>query len=54
MKTTRLTLVAALVASLSFGCANMDDPSRTKAEGAGIGALLGAVVGYAVGGDGRL
>ena len=53
MKTTRLTLVAALVASLSFGCANMDDPSRTKAEGAGIGALLGAVVGYAVSGDGK-
>ena len=53
MKTARLSLIATLVASLSFGCANMDDPSRTQAEGAGIGALLGAVVGYAVSGDGK-
>lgn len=50
MNTARLTLVALLVASLSSGCANMDDQDRTKAEGTATGALIGGVIGALIGG----
>lgn len=49
MKSAKTTVIAVLVGSLSFGCANMDDTSRTQAEGAGMGVLLGALIGAAVG-----
>lgn len=51
MKSMRLTAIALVVASLATGCANMDDQGRTKAEGAGVGALIGGVLGYAIGGE---
>ena len=45
----KTTLVVAMTYALS-GCATMDDQDRTKAEGAGVGAVLGGLIGLAVGG----
>jgi predicted RNase H-like nuclease (RuvC/YqgF family) len=47
-----LLITAAISAGLS-GCAGMSDQQTTVAQGAGVGALLGAAAGYAVGRDTR-
>jgi hypothetical protein len=39
-----------IAASLS-GCAGMNDQQTTVAQGAGVGALIGAGLGYAIGGN---
>ncbi|MCP4696273.1 MAG: hypothetical protein GY862_05435 [Gammaproteobacteria bacterium] len=49
MKALRNAAVALTVIMLS-GCATMSDSDKTKAQGAGVGAVLGAAIGYAVGG----
>ena len=44
----------AIAAALSIalaGCAGMDDQQTTVAQGAGVGALIGAGLGYAIGGN---
>jgi len=46
-------LIASLVGSLLSGCAGMNDQQTTVAQGAGFGALLGAVAGQAIGGNTR-
>ena len=46
-------LIATLVGSLLSGCAGMNDQQTTVAQGAGFGALLGAVAGQAIGGNTR-
>ena len=46
-------LIAALVGLLVSGCAGMNDQQTTVAQGAGVGALLGALAGQAIGGDTR-
>ena len=46
-------LIAALVGASLSGCAGMNDQQTTVAQGAGLGALLGAVAGQAIGGDTR-
>ncbi|NLV96100.1 MAG: hypothetical protein GX043_02025 [Desulfovibrionales bacterium] len=50
MRLIKAFVILALVVSLLPGCATMSDSTRTKAEGTGIGAVLGAGVGYLVGG----
>lgn len=50
MRLMKFFIVLLLVMALVPGCATMSDQTRTKAEGAGIGALLGAGVGALVGG----
>lgn len=47
-----LLIAAAISAGLS-GCAGMSDQQMTVAQGAGVGALLGAVAGQAIGGNTR-
>lgn len=44
MNTRNLVLVACLVVGLT-GCANMSSGEKRTAEGAGIGAVAGALVG---------
>ena len=46
-------LIAALIGASLSGCAGMNDQQVTVAQGAGVGALLGAVAGQAIGGDTR-
>lgn len=46
-------LIAGLVGSLVSGCAGMNDQQLTVAQGAGVGALVGALAGQAIGGDTR-
>ncbi len=41
-------VVPLLVTSLLSGCATTNDQDRTKAEGAGLGALIGGLLGYAI------
>ena len=48
-KIVNVLVVALLVCALLPGCATMSDQTRTKAEGAGVGAVLGGLLGYAVG-----
>ena len=50
---TKPLLLSLLIGSLLSGCANMNDQQTTVAQGAGVGALLGAGLGYAVTGDRR-
>jgi len=45
-----LLIATAISMSLS-GCAGMNDQQTTVAQGAGVGALLGAGLGYAIGGN---
>ena len=47
-KHTRVIAAISLVTVLG-GCANMNDTQVTQAQGAGAGAVLGALIGYAVG-----
>ena len=51
MRTHIQLLGAAAAIVLVTGCANMDDTQRRTATGAGIGALAGAVIGSATGGN---
>ena len=46
----RQVIAAALSIALA-GCAGMDDQQTTVAQGAGVGALIGAGLGYAIGGN---
>jgi hypothetical protein len=46
-------LIAALIGASLSGCAGMNDQQTTVAQGAGVGALLGAVAGQAIGGNTR-
>ncbi|MFZ1327062.1 MAG: glycine zipper domain-containing protein [Candidatus Contendobacter sp.] len=46
-------LVTTLIGALLSGCAGMNDQQTTVAQGAGVGALLGAGLGYAITGDRR-
>lgn len=50
MKIAKWMLVLLLVCALLPGCATMSDQNRTRAEGAGVGALVGAGVGALIGG----
>lgn len=50
---SRQLVIATLVGSLLSGCAGMNDQQTTVAQGAGFGALLGAVAGQAIGGNTR-
>ena len=50
---TKPLLISVLIGSLLPGCASMDDQQTTVAQGAGVGALLGAGLGYAITGDRR-
>lgn len=50
---TKPLLISVLVSSLLSGCAGMTDQQTTVAQGAGVGALLGAGLGYAITGDRR-
>lgn len=43
-------IILVVIVSLLPGCATMSDSTRTKAEGAGVGAVVGAGLGYLVGG----
>ncbi len=60
MKSRILQYVALiLMVCMVSGCATMNDSTRTKAEGTGFGALLGAAAGAGIGalaggGDGAL
>jgi hypothetical protein len=47
MKRVGITVAGSLVVALLGGCATTDE-QRTKAEGAGVGAVIGGLVGYAV------
>ena len=49
-KIAKTLFVVLIVCTLLPGCATMSDQDRTKAEGAGAGAVLGGLIGYAVGG----
>ena len=46
----KIILASAAAAFIMTGCANMDDSTRTKATGTGIGAVAGAAVGGLIGG----
>ena len=46
-------LIAALIGASLSGCAGMNDQQTTVAQGAGFGALVGAVAGQAIGGNTR-
>jgi len=46
----RQVIAAALSIALA-GCAGMDDQQTTVAQGAGVGALIGAGLGYGIGGN---
>jgi uncharacterized protein YcfJ len=48
-KIVKRLYVVLIVCLLLSGCASMSDQDRTKAEGAGVGAVLGGLLGYAVG-----
>lgn len=48
-KIVKRLFVVLIVCPLLSGCASMSDQERTKAEGAGVGAVLGGLLGYAVG-----
>lgn len=45
-RTSGMLLLAALLAS---GCETLPDQNRTQAEGAAVGAVLGGLLGYAIG-----
>ena len=47
-----ILLGVSAVVILATGCASMDDTQRRTATGAGVGALAGAVIGSATGGNG--
>ena len=44
-------IIAAALSLALAGCAGMDDQQTTVAQGAGVGALIGAGLGYAIGGN---
>ncbi len=44
-------IIAAALSIALAGCAGMDDQQTTVAQGAGVGALIGAGLGYAIGGN---
>ncbi len=44
-------LIATVIAASLSGCAGMNDQQTTVAQGAGVGALIGAGLGYAIGGN---
>ena len=44
-------LIAAVISMSLSGCAGMNDQQTTVAQGAGVGALIGAGLGYAIGGN---
>ncbi len=44
-------LIATVIGASLSGCANMNDQQTTVAQGAGVGALIGAGLGYAIGGN---
>ena len=46
-----ILLGVSAVVILATGCASMDDTQRRTATGAGVGALEGAVIGSATGGN---
>lgn len=48
-KNVKTLVVLFSICALVSGCAGMTDQSRTKAEGTGAGAVLGGLIGYAVG-----
>ena len=50
-KIVKVLVTALVVLSLLPGCATMSDQTRTKAEGTGVGAVVGGLIGYAVGGS---
>lgn len=50
MRLMKACLILVIVVSLLPGCATMSDSTRTKAEGAGVGAAVGAGLGYLMGG----
>lgn len=50
---TRRLLVPLLAMLLVGGCETLPDQQRTQAEGAAVGAVLGGLLGYAIGGDAK-
>lgn len=44
-------LIATVIGASLSGCAGMNDQQTTVAQGAGVGALIGAGLGYAIGGN---
>ncbi len=50
MKTGKKHLALAIVMALSLSHCTFDDSTRTRAEGAGFGAVVGGALGYLVGG----
>lgn len=51
MKTSRLLIAAVISLGMISGCASMPDDQRTRAEGAGAGAVIGGLLGYLIDGE---